>query len=168
MNRCFLASEGQAEPAVYTASSYGKLAEALAKAEQVLADEASTAQQVRAAKTDLLKARQALQKKSANTLTAKGKSVKLKAKKLKKKTLKVKASKAVKVSSPCGTVKYTLAGVSKAKFKKYFKVDPKSGGLTVKKGLKKGAYTVKIKVSASGDDNHLPAAKIASVKVKVK
>lgn len=156
------------EPAVYTASSYGKLAEALAKAEQVLADEASTAQQVRAAKTELLKARQALQKKSANTLTAKGKSVKLKAKKLKKKTLKVKASKAVKVSSPCGTVKYTLAGVSKAKFKKYFKVDPKSGGLTVKKGLKKGAYTVKIKVSASGDDNHLPAAKIASVKVKVK
>lgn len=80
----------------------------------------------------------------------------------------VKASKAVKVSSPCGTVKYTLAGVSKAKFKKYFKVDPKSGGLTVKKGLKKGAYTVKIKVSASGDDDHLPTAKTASVKVKVK
>ena len=61
-----------------------------------------------------------------------------------------------------------LASVSKSKFKKYFKVNAKNGKITVKKGLKKGAYTVKVKVSKSGNVNYLPAAKTAKVIVKVK
>lgn len=94
--------------------------------------------------------------------------MKLKAKKLKKKAQTVKRAKAVTVSKPCGKVKYALASVSKAKYKKYFKVNAKNGKITVKKGLKKGTYTVKIKVSAAGNGNYLPAAKTAKVIVKVK
>ena len=156
------------KPAVYTAASYKTLSTAIAKAKQLLADDTSTAQQLREARTQLLKARQALKKKSANTLKVKGKTVNLKAKKLKKKAQTVKRAKAVTVSKPRGTVKYTLSSVSKAKFKKYFKVNAKTGKITMKKGLKKGTYTVKIKVSAAGNGNYLPAAKTAKVIVKVK
>ena len=156
------------KPAVYTTASYKTLSTAVAKAKQLLADDTSTAQQLREARTQLLKARQALKKKSANTLKVKGKTVKLKAKKLKKKAQTVKRAKAVTVSKPRGTVKYALASVSKAKFKKYFKVNAKTGKITVKKGLKKGTYTVKIKVSAAGNGNYLPAAKTVKVIVKVK
>ncbi len=156
------------KPAVYTTASYKTLSTAIAKAKQILADDTSTAQQLRDARTQLLKARQALKKKSANTLKVKGKNVKLKAKKLKKKAQTVKRAKAVTVSKPRGTVKYTLSSVSKAKFKKYFKVNAKTGKITVKKGLKKGTYTVKLKVSAAGNGNYLPAAKTAKVIVKVK
>ena len=77
-------------------------------------------------------------------------------------------AKAVTVSKARGTVKYTLSSVSKAKFKKYFKVNAKTGKITVKKGLKKGTYTVKIKVSAAGNGNYLPGAKTVKVIVKVK
>lgn len=53
-----------------------------------------------------------------------------------------------------GRVTYELAGVTKKKFKKYFKVNAKSGRITVKKGLKKGTYKVKVRVTAAGDANH--------------
>ena len=109
-----------------------------------------------------------LKKKSANNLEVKGKTVKLKAEKLKKKAQTVKRTKAVTLTKPCGTVKYTLAGVSKAKFKKYFKINKKTGKISVRKGLKKGNYIVKIKVSAAGNGNYLPGAKTAKVIVKVK
>lgn len=118
--------------AVYTTASYKTLSTAIAKAEQLLADNISTAQQLRDARTQLLKARQALKKKSANTLKVKGKTVKLKAKKLKKKAQTMKRAKAVTVSKPRGTVKYTLASVSKAKLKKYFKVNAKTAKVIVK------------------------------------
>lgn len=156
------------DPAVYTTASYKTLSAAIAKAEQLLADNTSTAKQFREARTKLLKARKVLKKKSANTLKVKGKTVKLKAKKLKKKSQTVKRAKALTVSKPCGKVKYTLASVSKAKFKKYFKVNAKTGKITVKKRLKKGKYKVKIKVSAAGNGNYLPAAKTVKVIVKVK
>ena len=58
--------------------------------------------------------------------------------------------------------------IAEAKFKKYFKVNAKAGKITVKKGLKEGKYTVKIKVSASGDGNYLPAAKTVKVIVNVR
>ena len=85
-------------------------------------------------------------------------------KKLKKKAQTVKRAKAVTVKGPCGKVRYALAGVSKAKFKKYFKVNAKAGKITVKKGK----YTVKIKVSASGNGNYLRAAKTVKVTMKVR
>ena len=57
------------KPAVYTTASYKTLSTAVAKAKQLLADDTSTAQQLRDARTQLLKARQALKKKSANSWT---------------------------------------------------------------------------------------------------
>ncbi len=38
----------------------------------------------------------------------------------------------------------------------------------MKKGLKKGTYRLKIKVSAAGDGSFLAAAKTVTVKVRVK
>ena len=106
--------------------------------------------------------------KAPNTLTAKGKTVKLKASKLKKKAQKVARKKAISVGKAKGKVTYKLSGVSKKKFKKYFKVAAKTGKITVKKGLKKGAYTLKVKVAAAGDANHLPSAKTVKTRVKVR
>ena len=102
-------------------------------------------------------------------LTAKaGKKVyTLKVKKLKKKAQTVK--KPVKVTNSAGTkVTYKLASVKKAKFKKKFKVNASNGTITVKKGVKKGTYTVKIKVTTAANDKYAAAAKTVAVKVKVK
>ncbi|MCR5475264.1 MAG: hypothetical protein K6F28_08695 [Lachnospiraceae bacterium] len=44
----------------------------------------------------------------------------------------------------------------------------KTGKITVKKGLKAGSYTVKVKVTAKRDKNHTKATKTVSLKVVVK
>ena len=107
--------------------------------------------------------------KAANTMTAKGKTVKLSYKKLKKKAQTIARSKAVTLSKAQGTQTYKLASVKKSKFKKYFKVNAKTGKITVKKKLKKGTYTLKIKVKCAGSGNYKPSAwKTVTVKVKVK
>ena len=106
--------------------------------------------------------------KAANTLTAKGKTVKLKRSKLRKKAQRIAQTKAIEVSNPKGTVTYSKVSVSKKKFKKRFKVDPATGKITVKKKTKKGTYKVKVKVTAAGDANYNAASQIVTVKVKVK
>ena len=69
---------------------------------------------------------------------------------------------------PEGSCDYSLAGVKKAKIKKFFKVNAKTGQATIKKKLKKGTYKVTVKVSATGDANHkASAAKSVTFKVKV-
>jgi endo-1,4-beta-xylanase len=40
--------------------------------------------------------------------------------------------------------------------------------VTVKKGLKKGTYKVRVRVTASGNDSHKPVSKTVTFKVKVK
>ena len=71
------------------------------------------------------------------------------------------------VSNAKGKVTYKLASVKKAKFKKYFKMNATTGKLKVKKGLKKGTYKLKVKVSALGDGNYTGATKTVTCKVKV-
>lgn len=46
-------------------------------------------------------------------------------------------------------------------------VNARTGKITVKKGTKKGAHKVTIRVTATGDDNHLPASNDVTVTVKV-
>jgi len=58
--------------------------------------------------------------------------------------------------------------VKKAKFRKYFKVNAKTGKITVKKKLKKGTYKIKVKVTAAGNDNYNSLTKTVTFKVKVK
>ena len=101
-------------------------------------------------------------KKKANTLFAKGKTVKLQAKTLKKKAVSLKRSKAITVKKAQGKLSY-----KKAKGNKKITV-AKNGKITVKKGLKKGTYKVKIKVKAAGNLNYKSATKTVTVTFKVK
>lgn len=104
-------------------------------------------------------------KKLANPLKVKGKTVKVKFKKLKKKTLKLKVKK---------VVKFTKKGVGALTFKKVkgnkkIKVNKKTGKITIKKGLKKGTYKVKMKIKAKGDRNYKASSyKTVTFKIKVK
>ena len=107
--------------------------------------------------------------KADNTLSVIGKAATLKSRKLKKKKQSLAVSKVMTLSDPGqGTLSYQLVSVKKAKFKKYFKIDAKSGKVTVKKKLKKGTYTITVNVTASGDANHSAVTKTAAFKIKVK
>ena len=101
--------------------------------------------------------------KAANTLTAKGKPVTLKVKTLKKKSITVTRSKAVAVSGAKGTVTY-----SKSSGNAKITVNKKNGNITVKKGLKKGIYKIKIKVTAAGNSTVKSAVKTVTVTIKIK
>jgi len=52
---------------------------------------------------------------------------------------------------------YTLSSAKKGKrsFKKYFKINKTTGKVTIRKGLKKGTYKVKVKVKALGNSNYI-------------
>ena len=102
-------------------------------------------------------------KKAANKLTVKGKTVQIKYKKLKKKAKVFTRKKVLKVSRTIGKVTYT-----RVKGNKKIKINKKTGKVTVKKGLKKGTYTVNVKVKAAGDANHKAITRKAKFKVKVK
>ena len=103
-----------------------------------------------------------------NTLTVRGKKAKLKEKKLKKKAQKISRAKVMTVSNPQGRVSYRLMSVSKSKYKKYFKVNARNGVVTVKKKLKKGTYTVRCRVTASGNAEYKGVSRIVSFKITVK
>jgi len=56
----------------------------------------------------------------------------------------------------------------KKSFKKKLSIDAKTGRVTVKKGLKKGTYKVKVKVRAEGDANYnASAVKTVTFRIKV-
>lgn len=61
----------------------------------------------------------------------------------------------------------TFSNASSAAVQKAVSVDRASGYLTVKQGAKARSYAVKVRVSAAGDANHLPASKTIPVKVNV-
>lgn len=94
-----------------------------------------------------------------------GKTLTFKAKNLKKKTVSVSDSKALRYSG-CSNFRWLsykkLGGNSK------ITVSSKTGKLTVKKGLKKGTYKVKIKVNTVANDYYDASSKIATVTVKNK
>ena len=68
-----------------------------------------------------------------------------------------------------GKITYTLSSAKKGKksYKKYFTVNNK-GKLTIKKGLKKASYTVKVKVTAAGNKNYKAGTKTVTFTVKIK
>lgn len=101
---------------------------------------------------------------AANTMTVSGKTATVKASKVRKKAQKISVSKLYSFSNPgvgthlfaksSGNKKITVSG---------------NGVITVKKGLKKGTYTVKVKVMATGDQTTANTSwQIVTVKVKVK
>lgn len=110
-------------------------------------------------------------KKAKNPMKLKGKTIQLKKKKLKKKSQNIKRAKAFKVSKAKGKMTYKLVSAKKAgkNFKKKFKINAKTGKITVKKKTKKGLYKVKVKVKAKGNTNYKasPWKKVA-FKVNIK
>lgn len=97
--------------------------------------------------------------KAANTLKVKAKQVKLKAKSLKKKKQIIKVKKAFTVTNAKGKVSYKKISGNK-------KITVSSTGkITVKKGLKKGKYNIKVRVIAKGDTNY--NSKTVNVTVKI-
>ena len=103
-----------------------------------------------------------------NTLSVRGRKVSVKAKKLKKKAKKLSRGKVMIVSNPQGRLSYKLLKVSKSRYKKYFKINSRNGVVTVKKKLKKGTYTIKCRVTASGNEAYKSGSRTVSFKITVK
>lgn len=101
--------------------------------------------------------------KKANTLSVKGKTVVVKKSQLKKKSVSVKRARAIAVKKAVGKVSY-----KKLSGNKKIKINRKSGKMKVGKGLKKGTYKVKVKVTAAGNSLYKKASKKVVVKIRVK
>ena len=113
--------------------------------------------------------------KTANPLKVKGKTVKVKYSKLKKKSQVIKTTKAFKfVNKGQGKLSYKKVKVLKgkkkasAKIARKFVINKKTGKITVKKGVKKGTYKLKVKVVSAGNDKYLSGTKIATITIKVR
>ena len=96
-------------------------------------------------------------------LKASGKTAQVSYSKLKKKNQTISRASAIKVSGAIGKVTYT-----KTKGDKKITINKKTGKITVKKGLKKGTYKLKVDVKAAGSGSYASATKNVTVKIKVK
>ena len=99
--------------------------------------------------------------KAANTLKLKAKTAKVKYRKLKKKSQTLPVTRVIRFTGK-GNGKRTYTKVSGSK---KITVNKKTGRITVKKGLKKGTYKLKIKVKAAGNKNY--KAKTGTIQCKV-
>lgn len=100
--------------------------------------------------------------KAANTMKASGKSPKVKRSKLEKKSVTIKKASAFKITAAQGKLTFKKVKGSKKV------VVAKSGKVTVKKGLKKGKYKVRVKVTAAGNGNYEKAVKTVTMTVIVR
>jgi hypothetical protein len=141
---------------VYTAKSVAAVQEAKDMLNSAIAS--GTAADVKAMTEKLQKAVDGAKLKDANTMTASGKTITAS----KNKTKTFKKSKAFSVKNAKGKVTFAKKS-GKAKI-----VVSKTGKVTVKSGLKKGTYPVKVAVTAAGNDNYLAKTKVVTLKVKVK
>ena len=102
-------------------------------------------------------------KKAPNTLKVKAKTATAKASVLKKGLKTLKRSKVLSVTKAKGKVTYIKkSGNAKIKIAK------KGGKVTIKKGLKKGTYKVKVKIKAAGTKNYKAKTLTRTFKIKVK
>ena len=110
--------------------------------------------------------------KKTNPMQLKGRTAKVKYKKLKKKAQSLAVSKVITFTGKAeGAVSYKLYSAKKGRksFKKYFKINASTGKVKIKKGLKKGTYKVKVKVTAGGNANYeASGTQTVTFKVKVK
>ena len=102
--------------------------------------------------------------KAANPLAVKAKTVKVKFSAVKKKAQNLAVSKVITFSKKGqGTLSY-----AKVSGNKKITINKKTGKVTVAKGLKKGTYSVKVKVKAGGNANYKASAyKPVTFKIKV-
>ena len=100
----------------------------------------------------------------SQTVKAKAAKKKVKYSKVKKKTQVVAP---IRIIAARGSVVYKITGGT-SKAKKALKINSKTGKVKVKKGTKKGTYSVKVKVTAYGTTESKAASKTVTVKVRVK
>lgn len=102
--------------------------------------------------------------KAKNTLSAKGKTASVDYSKVRKAAQSLAVTKVISFADKGqGTRTYTKAsGNSK------ITVNKSTGKVTVKKGLKKGTYTVKVKVKAAGNEYYKASTKTVTFTIKVK
>ena len=82
---------------------------------------------------------------------------------VKSKNVTIKKASAFTISKAQGTVRFTkTSGNSK------ITVNQTTGNITVKKGLAKGKYTIKVKVSAAGNNNYKNGYKTVTLTITVK
>ncbi len=99
--------------------------------------------------------------KKANPIRVTTKKPSVKASKLKKKAGQIGKAKAFVITNAKGAVSFKKVGGSK-------KLSiSKAGVITVKKGTKKGSYSLKVQVLAAGDAAYRAGSKTVTVKVKV-
>lgn len=101
--------------------------------------------------------------KYANPLTVNVKKPSVKFSNLKKKNQTIALKSWATVSKAQGKVTY-----NKSSGNKNISINSKTGKITVKKGLKKGSYKIKIKVTAAGNGTYKAISKTVTVTVKVK
>ena len=102
-------------------------------------------------------------KKAANPIKVSGRTAIVKYTNVKKKAQTLKRAKVLTVKSNKGPTTYTkTSGNGK------IIVAKKTGKVTVKKGLKKGTYKVRVKVKAAGNGNFKAKTKYATMKIRVK
>lgn len=109
-------------------------------------------------------------KKAGNSLSVKGRTAEISYSKLKKSSRTLKVSKVIKFHNKGQgkkTFKLSSAKKGNKSFRKYFRINSKTGSVTVKKGLKKGTYTVKVNVRAAGNSNYKAGTKTAAFRLKV-
>ena len=103
-----------------------------------------------------------------NTLKASGKTASVRYSRLKKKSQTIKRAKAIKVSGAKGAVTYEKLSVSKKSASTKIAINKKNGNITVKKGLTKGTYKLKVRVKAAGGGSYASGTRDVTVKIKVK
>ena len=104
-------------------------------------------------------------KKAANTLKIKAKTATVKYSKVKKKAQTLKVSKVITFTNKGQGAKTYV----KKSGNKKITIAKKTGKVTVKKGLKKGTYKVKVNVKAKGNANYKASAwKTVTFKITVK
>ncbi len=101
--------------------------------------------------------------KTEQNMKATGEKYTIKASSLSKKAKTVKRSKVIKISKAKGTLKFV-----KKKGNKKITINKKTGKVKIKKGLKAGKYTVKVKVTASGGKYYRKMSTTVNFKIIVK
>ncbi len=98
-----------------------------------------------------------------NPMKTKAKVAAFKYAKVKKKAQAFTISKYVKISNAQGKVTYVKVGGTKK-----ISLNSKTKKIKIKKGLKKGKYKIKIKVTATGNSYYKPISKVVTLIVKIK
>lgn len=109
--------------------------------------------------------------KAPNPMKVKGKKATVRYRKLKKRNQKLTVRKVLTFRKKGkGKMTYKLSSAKKGKksYKKHFKINTKTGRITVKKGLRRGTYNLKIKVKAAGNTKYSSAVKTVTCKIRIR